>query len=392
MVDHGVASRMQVARKETTDATVVAGNPMRFRLASELDRRLWRLQRSPVITWRSPARFGSMNTAAINRSGADVVNLHWITDGFLSIEAIGRIELPIVWSMYDMWPFAGSEHYGTDTPDARWRTGYTPVNRPSAESGFDLDRWTFERKQQHWTTPMHMVPASSWLTDATRSSALMRGWPVTRIPHVVDTELFAPMDRAQARRALGLDEEAPTVVFLASAGIGDARKGWDLLAQALGLLRHPQLQVVVVGPQPDEGERSQAEQQTGARIHWHGVATTSAEVRLLHCAGDVTAVPSREDNLPLTALEAHACGRPIVAFALGGLPDIVESGASGHLAAPFDTADLAAGLQAMLDDAANGAAAGKRARERALAGWSPQAVVPAYLDVYAEAIARWATG
>ena len=387
MLGQGVSSQLLVGRKGTDDPTVKAGGKTRFLVAGELDRRLWRLQRSSVVTWRSPARFGSISADQINRSGADVVNLHWVTDGFLSIEQIGRIELPIVWSMYDMWPFAGTEHYGADTPDARWRTGYTKTNRPADESGFDLDRWAFERKVRQWTAPrhtapMHMVPASTWLADAVKSSALMRDWPVTRIPHVVDTDVFAPMPKEDARRAIGVPEDAPTVVFLASAGIGDHRKGWDLLAEAMPpvVAELPNLQVVVVGPVPDDATRAVAEQQTKARIHWHGTVDSSEALRTLYCAGDVTAVPSREDNMPLTAMEAQSCGRSVVAFDIGGLPDIVEHGETGYLAKPFDTADLAGGLIAELTSTTSGEAA----RARALKTWSPASVVPRYLKIYSQ--------
>lgn len=382
MLSQGLDSKMLVARKGTDDPTVTHGNANRFRVTSELDRRLWKLQRSPVTTWRSPAKFASLTAEQINRTSADVVNLHWVTDGFLSIEEIGKIQKPLVWSMYDMWPFAGTEHYGTDTPEARWRTGYTQANRPNDERGIDLDRWTYQRKQRHWPphhTPIQMVPASTWLEQATRSSALMGNWPITRIPHVVDTDVFAPMNKGQARRQLGLPDDRPIILFLASAGIGDRRKGWDLLAVALPRQagQDYSVRVVVVGPVPDDETREEAERQADVPIHWHGTVNTSSELRLLYCAADVTAVPSREDNMPLTAMEAQSCGRPVVAFRIGGLPDIVDDGITGHLAEAEDPDDLARALAQALDNNQ-----GDAARERALATWSPQAVVPRYAAIY----------
>lgn len=172
-----------------TEMWAAHGN--RFKAARLLDRQLWRLQSSPIETWRSPARFSSLTAKEINASDADVVNLHWVTDGFLSIEEIGRIEKPIVWSLYDMWPFAGTEHYGTDTEDARWRTGYTKANRPSNERGVDIDRWAWQRKRDHWTTPMNIVSASTWLQDRASGSALMSDWPHYRIPHIIDCDVFS---------------------------------------------------------------------------------------------------------------------------------------------------------------------------------------------------------
>ena len=383
MLSEGLDSRMLVGRKQTDDPTVQQGDRNRFMVASELDRRLWKLQRSPVNTWRSPARFGSLTAERINNSGADVVHLHWVTDGFLSIETIAKITKPIVWSMYDMWPFAGTEHYGADTPNARWRTSYTKDNRPEDESGFDLDRWTYRRKQRHWRAPMHMVPASTWLEDSVKASALMRDWPVTRIPHVIDTDLFAPMDMRQARQQLGLPQDRQLVLFLASAGIGDRRKGWDLLAPAIAAVKaaqqadQPDLEVIVVGPIPDEDAKQAAELGAGVPIHWHGSVDTSQALRTLYCAADVTAVPSREDNMPLTAMEAQSCGRPVVAFNIGGLPDIVQHDVTGHLSPPSDSNDLARGIRRALQGDQQDAA-----RQHSLRTWSSQPVVDGYESVY----------
>ena len=356
---------------------------MRFRAASLADRQLWRLQKSPVQTWRSPAQFGSLSARDINRSAADVVNLHWVTDGFLSVKEIGRITKPIVWSLYDMWPFAGTEHYGADTPDARWRTGYTAANRPLDESGIDLDRRTWEAKRASWTRPMHMVPASTWLADRVEQSALMGTWPTTRIPHVVDTDAFAPMDRAEARRSLGLPADRPVILFLASAGITDRRKGFDLLDEALPpvLAQHPDATVMIVGPVANgyQGTARDA-------LIWRGSITGNAALRLHYCAADVTAVPSREDNMPLTAMESQSCGTPVVAFEIGGLPDIVSHHQTGSLASPFAVDELAEGLVQALFDSVHDRNWSRAARDRALSTWSRPVVVERYQRLYEDAL------
>lgn len=368
--------------KEGVDSTLRTAVGARFRVAQTLDRQLWRLQRSPTETWRSPARFGSLAAKEINASDADVVDLHWVTDGFLTIEQIARIEKPVVWSLYDMWAFCGTEHYGVDAPDARWRQGYTRANRPAAESGVDIDRDAWERKRRTWRSA-HVVPASTWLTQAAQDSALMRDWPITRIPHVVDADTFSPMDRATARRQLHLPEDVPTIAFLASAGITDRRKGFDLLEQALPAVikAHPDARLVIAGPRQEEYASS-----SGIPLTWLGELRGDQALRVLYCAADVLAVPSREDNMPLTAMEAHTCGRAVVAFHIGGLTDIVEHHGTGYLAAAGNTDELAQGLIEALADAHGEDRWGQAARERALSTWSGPAVVRQYLDVYEQAM------
>jgi len=345
---------------------------------------LWKFQRSSVKTWRSPARFGSLSARDINASSADIVNLHWVTDGFLSIEEIGKIRKPVVMSLYDMWAFCGTEHYGVDSPEARWRTGYTKENRPVGERGWDIDRHAWERKRDLWSD-LHIITASSWLTAAAKESRLLESWPVTRIPHPVDPATFNRLDKNAAKEVLGLDSDRPVIGFLASAGIGDERKGFDLLAQALSHLPTSlaNVQVLVVGPRPTPGEIP-----SGVGIRAIGNADGDRALVTAYSAVDVLAVPSREDNMPLTAMEAQMCGTPVVAFAIGGLPDIVDSGETGYLTSPFEIQDFAQGLRRALDDSLTDDEWGKSARHRAESTWGFDVVARQYLDVYEQVLNR----
>lgn len=379
MLDAGIDSRMVVGRKDTDDPTVTAVGSTRFRITSELDRRISRLERSPVRTWRSAARLATLTADTINRTSFDVVNLHWVTDGLLSVEEIGRITKPVVWSMYDMWPFTGTEHYCADIPDARWREGYTPANRPNNEGGLDIDRWTFKRKANNWNHLSHhaaLVPASSWLEEATRASSLLGDWRVERIPHVVSDTEFRPREQSAARRSFGVPADRPTILFLASAGIDDRRKGFDLLEAALpGVIKHhPDAQLLIAGPVSRDYECP-----VPIDIRWLGALSGNVSLATAYNAADIVVAPSREDNMPLTAMEAHTCGRPVVAFGIGGLPDIVTHMETGYLARPFDTSDLAIGLREGLDQARRW---GEAARARAEEDWLPDIVVPRYLSLY----------
>ena len=311
-----------------------------------------------------------------------MVNLHWVTDGFLSVEEIGKITKPLVWSLYDMWPFCGTEHYGVDSPDARWQTGYSRENRPRDESGVDIDRWTWKRKRASWD-PMTMVPASTWLETSVQDSALMGSWPVTRLPHVVDTDRFAPMDKHKARKRAGLPEDSPQILFLASAGIFDARKGFDLLEQCWAEVRasHPGARVVVAWPsEPDYVSPS------GMPIIWHGSVAGDEELRSLYCSAEVLVVPSREDNMPLTAMEAQSCGVPVVAFDIGGLPDIVVDQETGLLVAPDNVLGLGSAITRVLDDRSLRERLSESAVAHARHTWSSGVVATRYRDLYGEVL------
>ena len=377
--------------KQTDDDTVTAGSRTRLHISRTLDRQLWKLQNSAIKTWRSPARFASLSADEINNSGADIVNLHWVTDGLLSIEELGRVRLPIVWSMYDMWPFAGAEHYGiSDSP--RWRQGYSGRNRPSGDVGWDLDQWTFRRKVRHWATiraSTTLVPASRWLEESVAKSDLMHDWSVSRIPHVVNSNFFEAIESAAPRDYLDIHPETPLVLFMASAGINDHRKGWDLLDSALDevAVTHPNIHALLVGPIPDRVSQESISSRSRATIVWHEPTDSDEQLRSLLSAADVVVVPSREDNMPLSAMEAQTCGRPVVGFEVGGLPDIVEHLETGYIARPFDTADLARGItQALATSGWN--LWGSKARSRAISTWSGPVIARQYADLYARVIKK----
>jgi glycosyltransferase involved in cell wall biosynthesis len=102
----------------------------------------------------------------------------------------------------------------------------------------------------------------------------------------------------------------------------------------------------------------------------------------------VFVIPSRQDNLPNTGLEAHACGTPVVAFATGGLVDIVDDRVTGALADPFDAESLANAIRWVLDDAPNKRLLGAAARKRAEALWNPQKIADEYAKLYHLTIQR----
>jgi glycosyltransferase involved in cell wall biosynthesis len=335
---------------------------------------------NPII--HSPALVPSRWPERLNASDADVVHLHWVQGEMLSIADIGRVRKPIVWTLHDMWAFCGAEHY---TTDQRWRDGYRPDNRPHHESGFDLNRYTWQRKRKHWRRPFQIVCPSLWLADCVRASALMGDWPVAVVPNPIDTARWQPIEQRLARQLLGLPQDCPLLVFGAMGGGNDPRKGIDLLLAALAQLRAEPtlqtLQLVVFGK-----SAPQSPPQLGLPVHYTGHLHDDLSLRALYSAADAMVIPSRQDNLPNTGLEAHACGTPVVAFNTGGLPDIVADRITGALAEPFDPASLAAAIRWVFKDPQRHQSLRHAARQRAEHLWNPARVAALYCDVYQQAM------
>lgn len=387
LVAQGIDSTQQVGSKQSDDWRVISPPgklaKLRSKLHTMLDGLPTKLQRTYNTILHSPAWVSGLKASQINASRDDVVNLHWTCAGSLSVEEIGRITKPVVWTLHDMWAFCGAEHYAPDGISARWRHGYAASNRDPAHSGLDIDRWIWRRKQKAWKRPFHIISPSNWLADCARNSALMHDWPVTVVPNPLDTETFKPLPKKLAREILRLPLDAKLVLFGAMGGTKSLIKGWDLLQPALAQIAAcaPNVHGVIFGQ--SEPQHPPA---LGLPLHWMGHLHDDATLALLYSAADVMVVPSRQENLPQSGTEAQACGCPVVAFNTTGLPDVVEHGLTGYLAKPYSSDDLAKGIAWVLSNDEIHTRLSEEARQRAVRLWSAAVVTPQYLNVYRRAL------
>lgn len=247
-----------------------------------------------------------------------------------------------------MWAFAGAEHYVGNS--SRYIDGYLPTNRTAEEHGWDLNRWVWRRKQRAWRglqNKMTLLAPSHWLGDCARRSVLFRDYRIEVIPNGIDTQRFHPIDRRIARGILGLPEDKKLILFGAINGRVNRIKGFDLFQGAMNVIQHDHamsdVEIAVFGAtEPAAGS------DFGLKSHYLGQLNDEISMALVYAAADVFVIPSREENLATTVLEALACGTPVVGFRIGGTPDMVRSGENGYLAEPNDVADMASCIKAVL--------------------------------------------
>lgn len=381
LLKQGVHSRLWVNEKKSEDRTVRELNNKIGKVLNKffkvVNYFLVKMLKTENKIIHSLSVFPSNWVKHINNSDADIVHLHWIQGEMLSIKHISKIKKPIVWTLHDMWTFCGAEHY---TNDNRWREGYYPNNRPNYESGFDLNRWTWNRKKKYWNKPIHIVAPCIWLAKCVKESALIKNWPVSVIANPIDTDHWKPIDKKNARQLLNLSQDANLILFCAAGGGKDPRKGYDLLLSALEYIKTDKkikkIELVVLGQ-----SKPKSQPDLGFPIHYLGHLYDDLRLAVLYSVADVMAVPSRQDNFPNTAIEAQACGTPVVSFDIGGLPDIIEHQKTGYLAKAFDTRDLANGITWVLEQS-DSKKLGNNARERAVEKFSEKKISEDYVSIY----------
>ena len=334
----------------------------------------------------SPAWLPERLAQRVRRSAPEVVHLHWVSGGMLRIESLARIARPLIWTMHDMWTFTGGCHYDAGCGRYVEACGRCPVLGSSRQS--DLSRWVMRRKRRAWRgVPITLVAPSRWLADRARASSLFRDQTVQVIPNGLDLDRFQPVDPGLARRLLGVPPDRSYLLFGALDPEGERRKGFGLLQAALQRLAESgwrdRLDLLVVG-----SSAPAVPLELGLRTRYLGLLRDELSMALALAAADAVVVPSTQENLPNMAVEAFACGRPCVGFAVGGLPEIVEDGANGRLARTLEPADLAQVIAWVLGDETRRLALGRQARRKAEEAFDLRRMARCYADLYREVIAR----
>lgn len=337
------------------------------------------------------ARMGNDITHTKAFKEADVVHLHWINQAMLSLADVERIlktGKPVVWTMHDMWNITGVCHQSGSCN--RWTNncGKCPLlSRPSAH---DLSHTTFRRKQKLYSHyKLTFVGCSQWLTSLAKQSPLLQGQRIESIPNPIDTRYYAPLEvgdetnKNKLRQRLGLPPNKQLILFTAF-NVTDPNKGIDYLIESITMLcqEHPELKnkigIVLAGKGAETLRDS-----FSVEAYPMGYIEDEERMRQLYQAVDLLAMPTLMDNLPNTIAEAMSCSVPCVAFNVGGVPQMVDTGINGYLAAYQDSLDFAHGI-ASIFLSPNYESLRRNARSKAVATYSETNIAQQYIKTYTE--------
>ncbi len=273
---------------------------------------------------------------------ADVLHLHWVNFGFLSLKGLGKLlglQKPIVWTLHDMWPFTGGCHHSRDCEHFQDTCGNCfLLKRPTPK---DLSYRRHRRKADVLAhQKLEVVACSHWLAGKAQKSTLFgknEGINIQRIPNPLDPAIFYPREASETK--------TPFTLLFGSAKITDKRKGFEYFVKALQILKekYPEtqsnLEVLIFGT---GGEAIRPLLPYPARDL--GLLKTHEDVRHMFHQGEVFVMPSLEENLPNMIMESMACEVPVVAYQVGGIPEMIQHRENGYLASYKSAEDLAEGI------------------------------------------------
>lgn len=378
-----VDSQILVQSKSGDDYTVIGPiskvQKAMAKLSPTLDSIPTKFYKNKTKTLFSPSWLPFSNIVdRINEIKPDIVHLHWICGGMMTIADISRIKASIVWSLHDMWAFTGGCHYDEECKGYEEGCGNCKVLGSDKEN--DLSRKVFKRKQKAFDSKQDMtiVGLSSWLNECSKSSTLLKAKKHINLPNPIDTDIFKPFDKEKARELWNLPQDKKLVLFGAMGATSDPRKGFDELSDAMKKLKDSNIEFVVFGSSQPENAPD-----FGFKTHYLGSLADDVSLVTLYSAVDVMVVPSLQENLSNAIMESLACGTPVVGFDIGGNSDMIEHQQNGYLAKPFESEDLAQGIEWILNTP-NYDELCVNAREKVVREFEAKVVAKKYVELYGE--------
>ncbi|WP_186576546.1 glycosyltransferase family 4 protein [Aquibacillus kalidii] len=315
----------------------------------------------------------------INDINPDVVHLHWINDGFISIKELEGINRPIVWTLHDSWPFTGGCHIPYNCDRYTRSCGSCPQLR--SDNNKDISYQILKSKIKNWSNnDINVVTPSNWMAECARNSSVFRNNNITVIPNGLDVDKFKPINQNVSRDVLNLPSQKKLILFGAMSSTSDYNKGFHFLIKSLELLSRKysdEVELIIFG-----SSRPLDPPDFPFTAHYMGNINDDATLALLYSAADVMCVPSLQESFGQTASESLACGTPVVAFNATGLKDIVDHKQNGYLAEAYDENELAQGLEWVLSKEDIKAQLSKNARDKVMESFNIREVSKKYLELY----------
>jgi glycosyltransferase involved in cell wall biosynthesis len=343
--------------------------------------------RSFARKWRGDEDFELGGTARMLERlpfRPDILNLHnlhtFLGGTHLDLRALPDLSRSarLVFTMQDPWLTSG--HCAHSFECERWRTtcGSCPNLRSFPAIRRDRTAENLARKRAIYASMRYsVVGCCRWIVDRARASALAAGMERAEVIHNgIDLDFFSPApDRELARKAAGLAVDERAVCFISDLGRASEFRDYGFVESlAHAYTARPgsrPLVVFEVGGQP--GERR------SGRLRFVGPGSLPRDrVRDLVRACDALVHPARADTYPTVVLEAMACGVPVLASAVGGIPEQIDDGRDGFLHARGDLDAAVGRLGSLLDDVALRERLGTAARARASATFGEDRMADAY--------------
>ncbi len=388
----GLDCKMLVRHKISKDETIICVNPKNedfdkeLVLSTAIQEQYIDSNRTDISNTPFSISYTGYDLSKLSVvQNADIINLHWIAhyQSPMTLHNLFKAGKPIVWTLHDQWAFTGGCHYSAGCKKYCFDCSACPQlsDDPfNVASAFLKDKIDLLKGAN-----LTIVTPSYWLATCVKESRIFKNLRVEVIPNSLETDIFSPIVKAEAKKRLDIAEDTITLLFGAQDG-SEKRKGFNELVSALQhcksdarfqeLLINNKIKVLCFG------YPSQDLEAIGLPVVSLGYLDSDEKIREVYSAADIFILPSLEDNLPNTILESLSCSTPVIAFSVGGVPDIVESGITGELVPSYDVRKLGEAILSLIFNPFLRETMGQNGREKIVREYSLDNQANHYLSLY----------
>ena len=314
--------------------------------------------------------FGNKITKTKEYKWADVIHIHWLNNSLISLEELSKIDKPIIWTLRDMWPFTGGCHYTNGCQKYKNKCGKCPL----LSSNFDNDlSHTFFLKKEKLYPKFNAVAISNWIKSEAEKSSLTKD--VIMISNCINTKKFNPYDKIKSKKELGIPANKKNIL-LGATNILDAYKGVSQFKNSLKYFDKNKYFFTFFG-----NKITKPLDELNINYKHFGNINSEGLLSMLYSSADVFVAPSIQEAFGKTLVESMSCETPVVCFDATGPKDIVKHKKTGYKAKPFDSKDLANGIEWVLTNNRNNIL-GKNARKDVIERFDSKVIAKKYIELY----------
>ena len=304
---------------------------------------------------------------------ADIINLHWVSE-FIDYPSFFKDNTKkIVWTLHDQNPFTGGCHYAQDCTTFKSDCNNCPVWADNTNMVDYIKKNLSIKIKSLIDVKLTVVTPSKWLLDQSSQSSLLGKFNHYHIPNGLDTEIFKNQKKDKARSYFKITTNKKVLLFI-SDKLFEERKGFNLLKKALVMLNRKDILLLAVGTKKDSKDT--------LNVHYTGHISDDEKMVAAYNAADAFILPSLEDNLPNTMLEALSCGIPLIGFRAGGIGECIKTGENGILADENSASGLAKAIDEFLSNKYK--FSNELIRNKAYINFNQQKQAISYLTLYKE--------
>jgi glycosyltransferase involved in cell wall biosynthesis len=340
----GIQSKVLVAQRNGSDPNVIGPHTLAGKIAHNISNALEIGGCNIIKKTFQVSQICSLSLVPsklkneIDNINPDIVNLHFVNLGALSIRQIRSIKYPVVWTLHDCWPLSGIEHI-----PMQFCSEF--CNRDGIRLKlFGLFSKLFMLIKRKAFKNVKFISPSKFLKNESIKHGLEGNYKITHIPNPIDTSFWRPEDKDYSRKIMGLSKDQNVLLCCLDGkldGFNTKVKGFHLVEPFFAKLNKlgKKIKVIVIGKTDivvSSGEH--------LSVTYLNRLSDDISLKIVYSSADCLVHFSLWENLPNTVLESIACGVPAVAFKQTGAVEIIEHEKTGYLAKHGDVDDLIIGV------------------------------------------------